>query len=146
MIGVSVSVRRLSVCLSLFLAAFATHADAQTSTSPGQLTAYSTIHSIGVEWDIAGDSDHDARVEVEYRQVSGDWRAAMPLVRMDSNGRNMLAGSVMFLTPDTEYVVRLSLLDPDGGGDSREVTVRTRRVPSPPSGARVFHVVPGSGG
>jgi regulation of enolase protein 1 (concanavalin A-like superfamily) len=134
----------VTACLLL---ACATAAHAQTSTTPGQLITYSTLHSIGMEWDIAHDTDHDARADVEYRPASnGEWKPAMPLVRIDGNGRNMLAGSVLFLTPGTEYVVRVTLLDPDGGGDSREVTVATRPLPVAPAGGRVFHVVPGSGG
>jgi regulation of enolase protein 1 (concanavalin A-like superfamily) len=119
---------------------------AQTSTASGAVTAYSTIYSLGVEWDITGDTNHDARVDVEYKSAaSAAWLPASPLIRVDYNGRNMLAGSVMFLSPDTAYQVRLTLFDPDGGGESREVSVRTRKLPAPPAG-RVFHVVPGAGG
>ena len=133
--------------LFLFLMALPRESAAQTGTSPGALTGYSTIYSIGVEWDITGDSDHDARAAVEYRVAAGgDWKPAMPLVRIDYNGRNMLAGSLFYLTPDTDYVVRISLVDPDGGGDSRELSVRTRPIPALPSGGRLLHVVPGNGG
>jgi regulation of enolase protein 1 (concanavalin A-like superfamily) len=121
-------------------------AAAQTYTLTGEVTAYSTIYSLGVEWDVVGDTDHDARVDVEYKPAaSSAWLPAAPLMRVDYNGRNMLAGSVMFLSPDTSYQVRLTLFDPDGGGETREVSVRTLNVPAPPAG-RVFHVVPGSGG
>jgi hypothetical protein len=137
--------RRVLVLFAL-LSALAATVNAQTGASAGQLSAYSTIYSIGLEWDIAGDTDHDAKAEVEYRVASGgDWKPAMPLVRIDVGGRNMLAGSLLFLSPDTEYAVRVSLIDPDGGGDWRETTVPTRRVPTAPSG-RVFYVTPGAGG
>ena len=45
---------------------------AQTSNGavPGAIQAYSTITSIGIEWDIVGDADHDATAGVEYRAVS----------------------------------------------------------------------------
>jgi hypothetical protein len=127
--------------------ALATSAAAQTSTTPGQLTAYATIHSVGVEWDMAGDTDHDSRATVEYRMVSSaTWIEASPLVRIDAGGRNMLAGSVMFLAPDTPYELRLRLSDPDGGTDTRQLTVRTAKIPTLPTGGRTFHVVPGFGG
>ena len=123
-------------------------AQAQTeAVTPGALRAYSTIYSIGVEWDLLNDSDHDARASVDYR-VAGTttWNSGLPLVRVDYNGSNQLAGSLLFLTPGTAYEVRLSLTDPDGGGETRDVTIATRRVPVAPSGGRVFHVVPGAGG
>jgi regulation of enolase protein 1 (concanavalin A-like superfamily) len=132
--------------LFALLSAMAASVNAQTGATPGDLTAYSTIYSIGLEWNIGGDTDHDAKAEVEYQVAAGgDWKPAMPLVRIDHNGRNMLAGSLLFLAPDTEYAVRVSLIDPDGGGDWRETTVRTRPVPAAPSG-RVFHVTPGDWG
>jgi regulation of enolase protein 1 (concanavalin A-like superfamily) len=130
----------LAACLTTAAPAFA-----QSSTVPGQLTAYSTIYSIGVEWDILYDTNHNAVVDVTYRDPSGTWHQASRLVRVDFNGQNMLAGSVMFLDPGTTYQVRLTLADPDGGSDVRELTVRTSKLPMPPTG-RVFHVTPGSGG
>ena len=34
---------------------------------PGALRAYATIHSIGVEWDLTNNTDHDAAAAVKYR-------------------------------------------------------------------------------
>jgi hypothetical protein len=108
---------------------------------------YSTISSLGLEWSIAGDADHDGTAGVEFRiSGTGAWRPALPLVRVDYNGANMFAGSVLFLLPGTAYEVRLTLADPDGGGRVQTVIVATRPVPVPPSGMRTFHVVPGAGG
>jgi len=114
---------------------------------PGAIRAYSTISSIGVEWDLAGDADHDATATVEFRAVGvAQWRPALPLVRVDYNGANMLAGSVLFLDPNAAYEIKLTLTDPDGGADQQTVVVATRPVPMMPAGGRSFHVVPGSGG
>ena len=113
------------ICLSSSVAA-------QTlSVSPGSLRSYSTLYSIGAEWDVTGDSNHNASAQVDYR-VGGttNWKASLPLVRVDYSGSNMLAGSVMFLAPDTSYDVRLSLADPDGGGETRILNVRTRPLPA----------------
>ena len=121
---------------------------AQTSgSSPGAVRSYSTITSIGVEWDIVGDANHNASATVEYR-VTGTsaWRTALPLVRVDYNGANMLAGSVLFLAAGTASDVRLTLADPDGGAAVQTVVVTTRPVPARPSSGRRFHVVPGAGG
>ena len=65
---------------------------AQTNgTTPGAIRTYSTIASIGIEWALTGDANHNASASVDYR-VTGTtaWRAAMPLVRVDYNGANML--------------------------------------------------------
>lgn len=118
-----------------------------TNTVPGTLQSYVTADSIGFEWVISGDSDHDAAVTVQYRQQgSGSWQQALPLFRVDYNGFNMLAGSILFLDPSLTYEVQLALTDPDGGADSRTLTLATRAEPALPTGGRTRHVVPGSGG
>ena len=139
--------RQLLLVFTL-LAGVAPDVSAQTdSVSPGALLTYSTIYSVGLEWDVANDADHDATATVEYRVTgAAQWRAAGALVRVDYNGRNMLAGSILFLQPGTEYQVRVSLSDPDGGGEARSLAVRTRGLPTAPAGGRVFYVMPGVGG
>src|SRR3954466_10962871 len=118
----------------------------QSSTTPSTLTTYSTIYSIGVEWQIVGDGNHNAQVSVDYRvQGTSIWLAALPLVRIDNVDANMLAGSVLFLTPGTSYDVRLILSDPDGGSATQTRAVATRAVPQPTTGGRTLHVAPGSG-
>src|SRR5207244_4895529 len=74
------------------------------------------------------------------------WRPALPLVRVDYNGSNMLAGSILFLSPNTAYEIRVTLTDPDGGADLQTVVVTTRLLPMMPVAGRSLHVVPGSGG
>src|SRR6476660_4613245 len=116
-------------------------------TAPGAIRAYSTISSIGIEWDIVGDADHDATAAVEYRLAgAAAWRPALPLVRVDYNGSNRLAGSVLFLNPNASYEVKLTLADPDGGSAVQTVAVTTRPIPVMPLFGRTFHVVPGAGG
>jgi hypothetical protein len=115
--------------------------------APGAIRTYSTISSIGIEWDVVGDANHDATAAVEFR-VAGTaaWRPALPLVRVDYNGSNMLAGSILFLGPGAAYEIRLTLADPDGGAAVQTVVVTTRPVPVMPVSGSSFHVVPGSGG
>ena len=114
---------------------------------PGAIRAYSTLSSIGIEWDLSGDADHDASATVEYRLAgTSAWRPALPLVRVDYNGSNMLAGSILFLNPNAAYEVRLTLVDPDGGANVATVGAATRAVPVMPISGRTFHVAPGAGG
>jgi hypothetical protein len=120
---------------------------AQTAVTPGTSLSYSTIYSIGIEWKVSGDTNHDAAASVDYRiQGTAAWTAALPLVRVDANGANMLAGSILFLTPATSYDVRVVLTDPDGGAETRNFDVTTQPLPALPTGGRTFHVVPGAGG
>ena len=139
----------LLVALTATILTWAVPSEAQNRTTPGQILSYSTIHSIGVEWGISGDANHNATVNVHYRvQGTQEWKAALPLVRVDNtyNG-NAFAGSILFLHPDTTYKVLLELSDPDGGADGRRMlTVATRPLPRLPTDGRSFHVVPGSGG
>jgi hypothetical protein len=138
----------LLVALNATILASAVPGDAQNRTTPGQIVSYSTIHSIGIEWGISGDANHNAAVKVHYRgQGRRAWKAALPLVRVDNthNG-NAFAGSILFLAPDTTYKVMLELSDADGAARGRQiVTVATRPLPALPTRGRRFHVEPGSG-
>lgn len=130
---------------------------AANDTVPGALRSYSTMYSIGVEWDIVGDDNHDSTCLVQYRkQGAGTWKEALPLFRVDYlppspvNGAdqrfNGFAGSVLFLEPGTTYEIRFDLVDPDGGAASRVETISTGSIPVKPINGRTFHVVPGFGG
>ena len=136
----------LLVALTAAILASAVPSEAQNRTTPGQIVSYSTIHSIGIEWGISGDANHNATVNVRYRvQGTTAWKAALPLVRVDNtyNG-NGFAGSIVFLDPDTTYKVQLELSDPDGGatgrrGDGRDAAAAhvADRRPEFPRGAGV---------
>lgn len=116
------------------------------AVSSGVLRTYSTFQSIGIEWDVLNDENHNAAVLVQYRrQGRTSWEKAMPLIRIDYNGMNMLSGSIFFLTPGLSYEVQLTMADPDGGDMVESVVVSTRPEPLFPS-TRTFHVIPGSGG
>ena len=135
----------LVALLTLLLAPQTGHA--ADDVSGGDLRSYVNLHTIGVEWDLVGDDDHDATVAVRYRFEDGPtWNDALPLIRVAAYGQNMLAGSVLFLEPGTTYEVELSLSDPDGGSATETLTLTTRDVPRRPTGGRTFHVEPGSGG
>jgi hypothetical protein len=145
--------------LALFLLAgiLEVRASASPAVEFGDLRTYATLHSIGMEWDVTGDEDHDARSSVAYR-VAGDanWKPAFGLLRIDyrwqfANGQadkkaDMLAGSMMFLQPGTRYELRLEANDPDGGQASRVVTIATRPLPTIAADAKSWHVMPDDDG
>ncbi len=129
----------------------------QKATAPGEFRSHATIHSIGIEWDLQGDANHDAACTVRYRAAGAPaWKDALPLFRVDYSGwyaetladraYNMLAGSILFLEPGTSYEVKLDLADPDGGSTAKTLEIRTRPVPALREDARTLHVVPGAGG
>ncbi len=136
----------------------------QTSTVAGAfLVEPPTLVSLGFEWQITGDDNRNAHVDVTYRK-KGDpaWRKGLPLLRQqheyvpggtprDGGGHfysyvapNMFAGSILNLEPGTDYECRFVLADPDGvkGKAENIASVRTREEPQPAAGGRVYHVYP----
>ena len=114
-----------------------------------------TLENLGFWWSITGDVNRNGRVNVEYKRAGETaWREALPLLRIGGEqvGRDRenlkyivpdgFAGSILGLTPGTEYNIRLTLSDPDGatGETTRTLTLRTRSEPQPYSGGRTLHV------
>ena len=122
-----------------------------------------TLISLGFEWYVEGDDNHNATVEVCYRKKTESvWNNALPLLRINKEESifsfinnsidyitpNMFAGSILDLEPDTEYECRFRMSDPDGVGGKKGsytekiVTVSTRPEPKPSQDGRVYHVYP----
>lgn len=114
-----------------------------------------TLICLGFEWDIEGDSNRNATVKVQYRRKGErEWRDGLPLLRIGGDRPGlwpdpeqvpeMFAGSILDLTPDTEYECRFEMSDPDGvkGSAVQQVVVRTRREPRAAAGGRTRHVYP----
>jgi hypothetical protein len=129
----------------------------QNPVVPGEIRSHATPTSIAIEWDLTGDKDHDATCAVEVRpKGAAEWKKVLPLFRVDYHGwyddtkadraYNMVAGSLLFLKPGTIHEVKLDLVDPDGGGVSKTLEIRTRDLPKLPEGGRTFRVTPGDGG
>jgi hypothetical protein len=137
---------------------------AVNAMTPGELRFAPTIHSVGIEWDILNDANHNAACSMRYR-VKGaqEWRDTIGLLRIDYRGWygrepgklpdlqacrpfNMFAGSLMFLEPATDYDIELLLKDPDGGEATRLLSVVTRPLPRLAPPLRTLHVRPGDGG
>lgn len=116
-----------------------------------------TLICAGFEWNMAGDDNRNAAVEVSYRKKgTTEWKKALPLLRLngervkfdpveiDYTAPNMFAGSIFDLEPGGTYECRFVLSDPDGvkGKATQIVTVTTRSEPKAFSGGRTFHVYP----
>ena len=130
----------------------------QNGTDAGRFhVEHPTLLSAGFEWAITGDANRNATVSVEFRAVGESaWRRALPLVRV--GGENIFrrrenldytvpdgfAGSILNLTPGTEYECRFQLVDPDGttGQTTHVVKVTTRTEPMPSKEGRTLHVYP----
>jgi len=120
--------------------------------TPGAIIAETpTVTTLGVRWLVQDDDNRDASCLVQYRRVGETtWFEALPLFYVDPDGiasgrvvDQMLAGSIFDLDPNTTYELRLTLDDPDGGGEQRTVTQTTRRVPQAPADATVVQATPG---
>ncbi len=114
------------VLTGLALLLLAGPAAAQNASTPGTLELYPTLEAVGVRLAYAGDADGDATARLEWRALGAPaWTAGMAMTRI---GGPRWAASVLWLSPDTDYEVRATIDDPDGGG-SAAGTVRTRPVP-----------------
>ncbi|MDR1989207.1 MAG: hypothetical protein LBQ09_03140, partial [Acidobacteriaceae bacterium] len=133
---------------------------ADTKITPGELfVEHPTLINLGFEWRVDGDANRNASVEVSYRKKGETaWKQAMPLVRLHGEQTyqrnvfnavqpNMFAGSILDLTPGTEYEARFVMSDPDGingpaANATKIVSVSTRPEPMPATGGKTYHVYP----
>ena len=145
------------ICLTILALWQSAVVAADEGSTPGEIRTDATPNSISVEWDLTGDTDHDATCSVQYRQQESDkWLEALPPLRIDyqwwyhteraDKPLNLFAGSLMFLKPSTTYEVRLDLADPDGGTATKTASVATRPIPKLRQDGRTLHIVPGSAG
>lgn len=139
--------RRYYLFIPILLCANLVFAQNELTNISSNIKNYSTTTSIGVEWNITGDSNHNANCDVSYR-VSGStlWKDAKSLYRIDFESYNMLAGSVLFLDENTKYEVKLTLADPDGGAATQTIVISTKGIPKLPKTGNSYHVISGSGG
>ena len=122
---------------------------------PGTLRVDATFEHIGALWWIDGDDDLDSSLQMEFRLEGEDsWIHAAAAMRAHPAlvvngaplGLNFWACSALFLEPNESYELRLTLTDPDGGGETRTVVATTRLLPPADSVGRQLYVVPGTGG
>jgi hypothetical protein len=116
-----------------------------------------TLLCAGFEWNIVGDDNRNAAVQVTFRRRgTAQWHSAMPLLRLGGERiyghdqpwvfvtKNMFAGSIFGLEPGTEYECRFQLTDKDGvtGQSEKLVTIKTKSEPVPYVGGKTYHVYP----
>ena len=119
----------------------------QNSSIPGDIESYQTFNSIGIEWPITGDENHNAECLVNYKKKgNSEWKKGLPLYRIDFNGFNMMAGSILFLEPHITYQIELTFYDSDGGSIVETIQVTTRQIPEIPTNGETYYVIPGDGG
>jgi hypothetical protein len=160
---------RLWLTIGAFANALALSArGAENASAPGEIQQEpATLHCLAVRWPVKGDDNPNATIGVQYRKA-GDaaWKQGFPLFRTIRSatreqrgqwsfqgippdrlpGGWIFAGSVVDLEPQTEYEVKLSLKDPDGGDAGKVLKMKTIGEPREPPGMRVRHVVPEDGG
>lgn len=131
---------------------------AQNATVPGEFVVENpTLTNLGFEWHIAGDENRNASVHVAYRAAgTKTWKTGLPLLRLggervirsteflDYTVPHLFAGSILDVSPDTEYECRFSLTDADGikGDPVKLVKVKTRAIPQAAADGRILHVYP----
>jgi len=143
------------IMLLLALTGGLSHAAPGDEIVPGQIRADATFEHIGVLWWVEGDENLDSTMSLEFRlQGDSDWRSGAPAIRAYPTiyvhdgplDLNYWAASALFLEPGQTYELRLTLTDPDSGGETRTVTATTRTEPQPDPAGRQLYVIPGSGG
>ncbi len=114
-----------------------------------------TFEHIAVHVDIIGDDNLNSEMLIEFRpQGSAAFlpgslvmRAYPDMVVGDSLlNMNFHAGSAMHLMPNTEYDLRLTLQDSDGGSQVIDTSASTNKFPTVGSSNNTLYVVPGTGG
>jgi hypothetical protein len=131
---------------------------AADAVTPGRFTVQRpTLINLGFDWEIAGDDNRNATVEVSYRKAGErEWKRALPLLRIggeqvyrrelgvDYTVPPAFAGSILDLETGSEYECRFEMRDPDGvlGQAVHIAKARTRSEPRAASGGRVLHVYP----
>jgi len=125
------------------------------SVAIDNLIVNATFEHLSVHLNIIGDDNLNSSLQIEYR-LSGsstylgaaDAMRAFPSMIVDGNPLNMNfhAGSALFLQPNSDYDLRITLSDPDGGGNQIFRSITTKAFPAVAYNANVKWVIPGNGG
>src|SRR3972149_10131687 len=110
----------LTSLISMVSPVFAAAGDKTTATT---ISAVPTYENIGVVVGYSGDNNQNNSATLEYRLTGGTWKTA-PQMYSDRTNKQY-RGSIFWLTPNTDYEVKVTIIDTDGGG-SLTTTTKTR--------------------
>lgn len=128
-----------SILVAAALAAASPAFAADTSTLGNALTLRPTIHAASITAQVTGDDDGDATVTVAIRKTSDPTFIPGHRLLPASGGRYL--GSAFWLSPSTDYEIKVTLDDPDNGGPQEiKGTLRTRDDAPPAQGSKHLYV------
>ncbi len=134
---------RISIIILIMVIVFsieftpAVLAAAGDGTTPGSISAIPTFECIGVTVNYSGDNNQNNSAVLEYRPSGGTWKTA-PEMYVDRAERQY-RGNIFWITANTQYEIRVTLIDANGGGGSVSTTTATRND-NPPIGTNYIYV------
>lgn len=151
-----ISVSRLATLVVALACARSAHAVDSIQVGDA-ITDSPTICCLGFSVPISGDDDYDAVANIDYRLAGfSTWSQGLPLLRVHpelTSGETtpgqyglpvpaeQFAGSLFRLAPNTDYEIRITVTDPDGGDRVQALNATTRRIPrSEPAVPRIVAV------
>jgi hypothetical protein len=105
-------------------------------TTAGTVSVIPTFESIGVRATYTGDNNQNNSAVLQYRKSGGAWKTA-PAMYADREN-HQYRGSIFWLTPRTQYEVKVTFNDVDGGATLSTST--TTRDDSPAIGTDYLYV------
>jgi hypothetical protein len=112
--------------------------DLQNGVTPLSAELCATFESIGITSNYSGDQNDNSYVEVQYRKSGQSWKEGNPLSRIKEN---RYAGSLFFLSPNTEYEVMLVYHDNEGVvGNALKSIITTRSEIFSSGSGSTYHV------
>ncbi|WP_235294019.1 right-handed parallel beta-helix repeat-containing protein [Portibacter lacus] len=117
---------------------FCTLAMSQNPVSVISTRLTASFQHISCHVNISGDDNHNSEMTILYRikgfnnyKNGAETMRAFPEMNVDGAALNMNfhAGSAMFLNPNTTYEIQLVISDPDGGGQTVDLEIKTKTFP-----------------
>jgi hypothetical protein len=98
-----------------------------STITPGAMTLTPTYHNIGIEVAYTGDADLSATAWVEWKPTAAAddgavWRHGLPMDQIPATSDLFFGGSITDCEPNTEYDVRVTIIDSGGVTGSAVVT------------------------
>jgi parallel beta-helix repeat protein len=114
---------------------------AASPTAAGELSLRANFETVAVTLPYTGDDNRNNSARTFVRRGGeNDWNEVHPLARAQLGSERRLAGVIIGLEPGTEYEVRTTVEDPDGGQTEVSAQIRTRDDAFPGGGGATIHV------